>query len=200
MKLIKTGTVFLLIAALLLTCMPAAFAASPPAVQTLKPTHMYVYYAGDYYYPDGIYAPWRWRTEDVRATLNGVVNPNGSDCSVYFEYGDTTAYGSVVYVSSSTLSGGSPLNVSANITGLRANTAYHYRMVAVLGSGISYGHDLAFIPSSDSYEIYYNYQTLGWTSRFVTSSDLTGNIEIVATPSDNPTMAEFDITNHNLFN
>ena len=77
MKLLKTGIVFLLIAALLLTCMPTAFAASPPVVQTLKPTKMYVYYAGSYYYPDGIYAPGRWRTEDVRAKLNGTVNPNG---------------------------------------------------------------------------------------------------------------------------
>jgi len=41
MKLIKTGAVFLLLAALLMTGMSAAFAASPSTVQTLKPTRQH---------------------------------------------------------------------------------------------------------------------------------------------------------------
>lgn len=201
MKLKKTGAVFLLVAALLMTGMPAAFADSPPTVQTLKPTKMYVYYAGGIYYPDGIDKPWRWRTEDVRARLNGSVNPGGGACKVYFEYGTTTAYGSTASVG--TVSGTSAVSVSAALTGLRAATLYHCRLVAVSDSGIVYGQDLAFIPSCDPYAIYYNFsasQVQYWNSHYLLSSDPTGNIAIVASLYDKADpMAYFDIMNYNPF-
>ncbi|NLI93930.1 MAG: BACON domain-containing protein [Peptococcaceae bacterium] len=56
-----------------------------------------------------------------------------------------------------------------------------------------------FIPSSDSAETYFGDGAISWASRFVTSASPTGNIEIVATPSDSTTMAVFDITNYNIF-
>ena len=204
MKLIKTGTVFLLVALLITTGMPAAFAASPPTVQTLKPTHMYVYYAGSYSYPDGINAPGRWQTEDVRARLQGSVNPGDGTCTVYFEYGTTTAYGSTAGVG--TVSGTSAVDVSAALTGLRAATLYHCRLVAASDSGIVYGHDLAFIPSCDSDEIYSlkdvnpEHDVLKrWNAQFIPSSDPAGNIEIVAPPAGIQIVSFFDIENHNPF-
>ncbi len=196
MKPKKTGIVSLLILLLLVTGIPAAFAQSPPSVQTCKPTKMYVDYLQG---PPSV--------QDVRARLNGTVNPNGSDCSVYFEYGATLTYGSVADASPSTVSGSSEVSVSASLTGLSVNTVYHCRLVAVSDGAIYYGHDLAFIPSSDPGDInIYGDHTINgitcrqiWESRFVTSTSPTGNIEIVAAPSDSPTMAEFDITNHNSF-
>lgn len=131
MSLKKTGIMFLLIAALLVLAIPAAFADTPVTVQTLKPTNMSV--SGPL---DG----------NVPATLNGTVNPGGSNCTVYFEYGTTPAYGSVADASPASVSGSSVVSVSAGITGLVANTLYHCRLVAVADGNYYYGHDLAFIP------------------------------------------------------
>ncbi len=196
MRMIKTGGVFLLIAALLIIGIPVAFADSTPTVQTLKPTRMYLNYGGRY---NGITN--RWETEDVRARLNGSVNPGGGSCTVYFEYGTTTAYGSTA--SAGTVSGASAVSVSAALTGLRAATLYHCRLVAASDSGIVYGHDLAFIPSCDSYEINYlpSYHDVlkRWNAQFIPSSDPAGNIEIVAPPAGIQIVSFFDIENHNPF-
>ncbi len=63
------------------------------------------------------------------ATLNGTVNPNGTATTYVFQYGTTTAYGSM----SSTASAGAgtaPVAASRNVTGLTPGTTYHYRIVA----------------------------------------------------------------------
>src|SRR5207244_11137490 len=78
------------------------------------------------------------------ASLNATVNPNGaevSECS--FEYGTTTSYGSSVSCSSLPGSGSSPVSVSAPVTGLSANTTYHFRILATNPGGTSDGVDLA---------------------------------------------------------
>jgi Carboxypeptidase regulatory-like domain len=73
------------------------------------------------------------------ATLNATVNPHGL-FGVYcvFEYGTTTAYGSFAWCSSLPGSGESPVAVSAPVTGLNANTTYHFRIVS---SGAYCCHD-----------------------------------------------------------
>ena len=76
------------------------------------------------------------------ATLNGTVNPHGSTTSVHFQYGTTTNYGSVT--ANQSFSGTTTQNVAANISGLTANTTYHFRIVATNGHGTSYGSDRAF--------------------------------------------------------
>jgi uncharacterized repeat protein (TIGR02543 family) len=194
MKRIKTGAAVLLAAALLMAGMPAAFADAPPTAQTLKPTRMYLYYSGNIVYETG-----RYQTEDVRAGLNGSVNPGGSDYTVYFEYGTTTAYGSTASASPASVSGTSAVSISANLTGLRLNTLYHYRLVAVSDSGIYYGQDVAFLPRCDSGEVYWGYHEMDFLSQLLPASDPTGNIQIVGTSSDSPAMANFDIYNHNNF-
>jgi hypothetical protein len=78
------------------------------------------------------------------AVLNGTVSPNGLTTTYYFEYGTTTAYGLVT--------GGRTTNadasVSETVSGLCAQTTYHYRMAATNASETSYGPDRFFQTAS----------------------------------------------------
>ena len=76
------------------------------------------------------------------ATLNAMVNPNGAEVSeCKFEYGTTNSYGQSAPCSSLPGSGTSPVAVSASLTGLTANTTYHFRISASNLGGSSYGTD-----------------------------------------------------------
>ena len=77
------------------------------------------------------------------AKLAGTVTPNGQATSWYFEYGTTTAYGSKTSAKSAG-PGAKAVGVSITVTGLKAATAYHYRLVAANGSGTSVGADRVF--------------------------------------------------------
>ncbi len=83
------------------------------------------------------------------ATLNGTVNPNGLSTSAYFEWGTTTAYGNTT-TSQSIGSGASNVGVAANLSGLVANSTYHYRVVATNSTGTSYGSNASFIATTAS--------------------------------------------------
>jgi hypothetical protein len=76
-------------------------------------------------------------------TLNGTVNPNGTDTDCYFEYGMDQNYG---FITTSTGMGSVrvDVSVSADISGLNENTTYHYRLTATNESGTSYGDDNTF--------------------------------------------------------
>jgi hypothetical protein len=78
----------------------------------------------------------------VSATLNGLVYPHGLTTIVYFQYGTTTSYGSTT--PSQPKSGNTYQNISANISGLTANTTYHFRIVATNSAGTRYGSDRTF--------------------------------------------------------
>ncbi|MBF0231167.1 MAG: hypothetical protein HQK63_16485 [Desulfamplus sp.] len=77
------------------------------------------------------------------ATINGTVNPNGSATSYYFQYGTSTNYGSVTATADAG-SGSTDKTVSANLTGLTANTTYHFRLVAKNSAGTTNGSDQTF--------------------------------------------------------
>jgi hypothetical protein len=79
------------------------------------------------------------------ATLNATVNPNHSATSYHFEYGTTPTYGARVPASDA-LAGSDAAGhaVSQQVTGLEANTTYHYRVVASNEAGSSYGEDGTF--------------------------------------------------------
>jgi hypothetical protein len=79
------------------------------------------------------------------ATLNGVVNPNGSPTTYFFRWGKTTSYGQVTSTTSAG-SGTSGQSVPTSISSLSPNTTYHYRLVASNTFGITNGSDQTFIP------------------------------------------------------
>jgi hypothetical protein len=82
------------------------------------------------------------------ATLNGTINPNALDVSLYFDYGTTTAYGTSVNGTPYQVGGSQLLNIHAPITGLIANTLYHFRIRAVIpGSTPVFGNDITFTTS-----------------------------------------------------
>jgi hypothetical protein len=76
------------------------------------------------------------------ATLNGSLDPHGLITSVYFEYGTTTDYGSTTPMRNQ--NGTTYRSISANISGLSANTFYHFRMVATNNAGSIYSADQLF--------------------------------------------------------
>ena len=78
------------------------------------------------------------------ATLNGVVNANNNTAAVTFEYGLTTAYGTLVTADQSPVTGNIDTPVSKSISGLSAGTTYHYRVVGQNTDGTSYGLNKTF--------------------------------------------------------
>lgn len=77
------------------------------------------------------------------ATVAGSVTPGGRSASWYVEYGTTTSYGSRT-TSTSAGSGPAAVSVSTTLSGLRAGTTYHYRLVATSGDGTGRGGDAVF--------------------------------------------------------
>ncbi|OGX56353.1 MAG: hypothetical protein A2460_03295 [Omnitrophica WOR_2 bacterium RIFOXYC2_FULL_43_9] len=80
------------------------------------------------------------------ATLNGLVNPNGSDTNVYFEYGTTSGnYSGQINANPNSISASSATtSVGANLSGLTSNTTYYYRVVAVNSAGTTNGNEMSF--------------------------------------------------------
>jgi len=81
------------------------------------------------------------------ATVAGSVTVNGAAATVHFEYGTTSAYGAST--ATQTLGAGvAPTAVSAGLGGLKADTTYHYRVVATTPDGTSDGADATFKTST----------------------------------------------------
>jgi hypothetical protein len=81
----------------------------------------------------------------ISATVAGTINPGDLATAYRFEYGKTTAYGSSApSPAASAGSGGSPVAVSQQLTGLEPKTTYHYRLVSINAQGIVYGQDKVF--------------------------------------------------------
>ena len=78
------------------------------------------------------------------AMLTGTVNPSMAWTDYYFEYGTSAAYGQATEQRDAG-SGSSDVSVSAEITGLSANTPYHYRLAATNSAGTNYGEDRVFV-------------------------------------------------------
>jgi hypothetical protein len=77
------------------------------------------------------------------ATLNGSVNPRGTDASYYFQYGPTKAYGLQTGILDAG-AGTKGVRVAIAIGGLAPLTQYHYRLVAVGSGGFDFGGDKSF--------------------------------------------------------
>jgi len=75
------------------------------------------------------------------ATLNGYLEDTGGEtCDVWFEYGETTSYGS----STSHQPKSSTGSFSKGISDLEDDTTYHFRAVAENSQGTDYGEDETF--------------------------------------------------------
>jgi hypothetical protein len=80
------------------------------------------------------------------AELTALVDPNGSATTYRFEWGTSSAYESSVPVPAGSVGAGwSGVAVSAHLTGLAANTTYHWRLVASSGVGVAETGDQAFV-------------------------------------------------------
>ncbi len=78
------------------------------------------------------------------AVLSGSVTPNGLATSYYFEFGTSANYGQQTAPQSAG-SGTSAVSVAATVSGLAADTTYHYRLVAAGPNGaFSIGADRTF--------------------------------------------------------
>lgn len=80
---------------------------------------------------------------DTGAKLNGTVNPNGEQTSYAFQWGPTNGYGHETALTSAG-SGTSPSSVSATLSGLAPGSTYHFRVIAMNGTGTSVGADETF--------------------------------------------------------
>lgn len=85
-------------------------------------------------------------------SLQGSVNPLGLQTTYYFEYGETTSYGSRSPAGAPGIAGNgfSARTVTAELSKLSAGTTYHYRLVATNAVGSSYGADNTFTTAAGS--------------------------------------------------
>jgi photosystem II stability/assembly factor-like uncharacterized protein len=116
------------------------------------------------------------------ATLNGTVDPKGVSTTVYFEAGTTTSYGSTITVTTSPVSGTSPVSFSGPLGGLASGTLYHFRAVASNGYGTVWGADQSFTTAAAG-TITVTLTPSVWATGFSypltwTSSNVTGNVNI----------------------
>jgi hypothetical protein len=103
--------VLVVVAAVLFVCVGTALAAAP-GVLYVDPTNV----------------------TESGAVLQGSINPSDKPTTYYFEYGTSTAYGATT--AQATLPKSKAWQaVSTVISGLTADTAYHYRIVAWNGGG-----------------------------------------------------------------
>jgi hypothetical protein len=101
------------------------------------------------------------------ATLNGsVTDDDYYGATAIFEYGTTTSYGSFVNPSQYTHTTGMT-NIFADITGLTAETTYHFRVKVTNIIGTVYGDDMSFSTSSTPAD---------YTGKKGTVEDADGNI------------------------
>ncbi len=78
------------------------------------------------------------------ATLNGIVNPNGTLTSASFQHGVTNAYGTTTAVTLAPAYGSTAQNVSVTLTGLLPGTTYHFRLTGTNPGGDTNGASLTF--------------------------------------------------------
>jgi len=109
----------------------------------------------------------------TEATLNGTVNANLFSTTVTFEYGATTAYGSMATALQSPVSGIDTTAVSAKISNLAPGAVYHYRVKGENTGGTSYGSDQAFTTTTGGEIILLDdgFEGSGWLQKQVLGLD-----------------------------
>jgi hypothetical protein len=139
----------------------AAFALVPATAQAATPPTVETFEASPF------------SVTQTSETLEGTVNPNGSEVTnCHFEYGTTTSYGKSVNCNMVGFTGTTPIEVHAEVTGLTANTTYHFRLVATNAGGTSMGADMTFktLPNPPTVE------TKPASSVTLTTANLNGSV------------------------
>jgi hypothetical protein len=116
------------------------------------------------------------------ATLNGLVNPQGTNTSAWFEWGTTTNYGNItptVVLPAVT----NDLPFPQGLSGLTPGTTYHFRGVASNSFGMAWGTNVSFTTLSGP-----SVTTLGATGVGATNATLNGSIN----PNENASSAWFE--------
>jgi hypothetical protein len=139
--------------------------AQTPVVQSLQPTITQQNYSDP-------------TTIHYHVELNGYVNPDGIPCEIYFEYGNTAAYGNIVAASPATLDGSAASTVNFSFEVSHTSTSYnlnnyHCRIRMVTAQGTYYSSNMPFTVNPDP---------VRW-------------IEIIPTYNNSAAHANFDITN-----
>jgi hypothetical protein len=119
--------------------------------------------------------------KNVKATLNGKLDPNGgpdiTDCR--FEWGTTITYGNAAACSEG-ISFSAPADVSAVLSGLTPGETYHFRLTVITGAGEFSGDDQSFeaIPASPT--------PVATTGKGTALSATSATLEGTVNPSANP--------------
>ena len=82
-------------------------------------------------------------TSYTNTILHGLVNPNGSQTNVTFEFGPTTGYGT--FISCGPFNGNTLQTVTQTLGNLLPGTLYHYRINGNNGYGNAFGFDSTFV-------------------------------------------------------
>ena len=115
---------------------------------------------------------------ETTATLNGVINPEGSETKYDFEYGLTTSYGTKT-AEIAVGAGTSNLEEAKTISGLHASTIYHFRIAASSSGGTTYGADHVFTTSG----VLPTLQPAGGSGAFPVAFTSTGGKTVIGTES-----------------
>ena len=85
------------------------------------------------------------------ATLNGNINTNNEIVAMSFDYGLTTSYTGNIAGSPTPVQSVASVSVSSPLSGLTANTLYHYRIkgASTTSAEIKYGLDMTFVTLPD---------------------------------------------------
>lgn len=78
------------------------------------------------------------------SVINGSVNPNYLSSTAIFEWGTTTSYGNTVTAIQSPVTGNTPVNISADLSGLLPGTTYYVRIKAENSIGTTYSSSISF--------------------------------------------------------
>lgn len=82
--------------------------------------------------------------QETSATLNGSLNTNGCTTTYSFEYGPSSSTSYPSKVSETVSNRGFAFGVSKFVSGLKANTSYHFRLSATNPTGTTVGTDKYF--------------------------------------------------------
>jgi len=110
-------------------------------------------------------------------TFNAEVNPNGTNCRVYFEFGPTSDYGTVVEATPFSVSGTETVTVSATALARNGNNQYHCRVFVINENGTYYGQ----------------------SNHFVSVINYTENLKFKHLCSDDSTLGKIVVTNKNTY-